>query len=884
VLVGRQHERGVIERALAAARTGAGGAILITGEAGIGKSALLDHAAASAAVFTVARATAREGDRLLPAETLRTLLEQLGAEEEMDVVRGPEALGVAALDAIARASESGPLLLVVDDAHDLDPPSRIALLFAIARLEHDPVLALFAARAGEAGTEALQYLQTLRLTGLGETESRELLALDPTRPVDQMVAARLVREAAGNPLALLELQAALTDEQRLGRTPLGEPVRLTSDLEHLFSRRVAALTERERKALLFAAAEGTGTLEALVRALESRGLALGDLEAAERADLVTIGPGSYEFRHPLVRSAVYHAASAPDVRDAHTALAAVADRDRRAYHLARAVVRPDEAVAAELEEAARTSAARGAPEVAADLFDAAAGLSTSSSAAAERLAEAARSANLAAQPRRAHELADRALVATDDPLTRADAEEQRALALLLAGQPREAADAIVSASTAVEAHDRRRAATLTQSAVLPLVTAGRYDFAVSVAQRADELAAGGDGRLEREIGELLLAVQLMTTDAGPHEQARARFESLRSESPAPSPHLIAYVWLEDYETADTVLRAAAAAAREAGQISAFAFALAHRAENAWWTGRFTEGYALAAESLQLARATGAAFLIPYAAVLIARFAAAAGREEEARASIAEADAYDARGIESMRFFTLSARGFLELGLGHAEVAAGHLEELGRYSDERRLHLPTIVPWHADLVEAELQARRPERAREALERLRELAERTGSRWATGAALRYGALVDEADAEESFARALDLHSATPFERGRTLLSYAEWLATAGRESEARSHAAQAALAFERLGALPWLERARRVGGGDGARRTVPLEETLSPKELQVALAVAEGATNQEAAAALFVSPKTIEFHLGNAYRKLGIRSRVELAALVARAEAA
>ena len=381
MFVGRERERARIDRLLAEARAGKSGALLMHGEAGIGKTALMRWAIGQATGLRVLRARGIETESDIPfaglAELVTPLLDRLDdiPEVQARALRGALALGPATphdrftvpaglLSLLAVAAEEQPVLVAIDDAQWLDEPSLEAFLFAGRRLGAEGVAMIGALREGTAvaGLE-VPWLELLRIEPLAETEARELLTASQVERMAPAVADRLVETSAGNPLALLEIPRLLSDGQRAGREPLEEPLRPGTGVERAFRRALDGLADGERRALLLAASAHTGRVATIEPALREIELTMDDLAAAEGARLITIADGDVEFRHPLLRSTAYHAASAAERRAAHGALAASAPHGspERAWHLAACAVAPDEEVAAALEAAALDARGRGAP-------------------------------------------------------------------------------------------------------------------------------------------------------------------------------------------------------------------------------------------------------------------------------------------------------------------------------------------------------------------------------------------------------------------------------------------------------------------------------------------------------------------------------------------
>lgn len=891
-LVGRERELARLRQGLDAARAGNGSALVVTGDAGIGKSTLLQALEEDAAPSClVLRTTGRESERELPYAALSSLVEPLlhllpslpdpqaaalrsALALEQTVVADPFAVAVATHGLLAGGAAERPLLCIVDDVHWLDASSAAALLFAAHRFGDLPAFAVLAARDGEPQPRGLDALPALPVQGLSETEGLELLERDADHVIDGRVARELIGWTGGNPLALLELQTTLDEARRLGRIAVEEPVRVGKILERLFLRRIEALPAETRGALLRAAADGQAPPDAAA------------LEPAERAGIVELREGRVEFAHPLMRAAVYHGTDEPDRRRAHADLAQTVPAGdpspRRALHLARAATGPDEDVARALELSARGALGRGAVGEAATLFELAAGLSPTPAAQTLRLAEAASALVFSGEPDRAGEALDRAARASDDVAARVAVDRVRGVLLLWSGDVMGAHRILAEAGERAAPFDRSLAAAVVGEAVWAAMTAAEIRVAAVSAQRAAELADGLGGVVENMTRSLLLRVQVIAGSAGTHAEAAEHFRALVPPEPpleAAGGYALTLVWLEEFDAAATILEEALRRARAAGALTTIPLLLAIRCELATWRGDLRSALAAGLEAEQLCAQLGSNVAYPYVLSVLARAEAVAGRADAAEAHARAAlDFSRPRGIASIEIYAACALGALELGRGAYAEAVARLEPLRAFYAERGIGEPNSMPWLGDLAEAATLAGDEAIADGALGDLDAMAARTGSRWAAGVAARARALREPLEtAAAELDQATALLAGMPFELARVDLVRGELLRRARRRAEARMPLREALHSFERIGAEQWADRARRelaAAGGVVADRGTRPESVLSPQELQVALLVAEGLTNREAAARLIVSPKTIEYHLGNAFRKLGVRSRVEL----------
>jgi DNA-binding CsgD family transcriptional regulator len=904
MLLGRGGECGRIHGLLDDARRGRSGALVIRGDPGIGKSALLRYAVEHADGLRVLTAQGVESESELPFSGLSELLRPVLAcldeipPPQAAALRGALALGppaagdrftiyAATLSLLAAAAEETGLLAVIDDAHWLDSSSAESLLFASRRLAAEGVALLLAVREGEPGANDFPGLEGVVLSGLGEDAARALVAATEERTVSAAVFARLYEATRGNPLALLEIPTVLTRAQLSGAEPLSEPLPAGGALERTFARRVAALPPETQQALLAAAASESTAMDVVARAAALLGVRVDALEPAETAGVVRIAGGRLEWRHPLTRSAVYHGATESERRAAHHALANVLTGHRRAWHLAAAALAPDEAVAVALEEAALEARRGSGHAAAATTFERSARLTPDGEERARRLLEAAEDFQVAGQLGRALGLLDEALECVEDPGRRADVQHLRGRIQMLAGGPREAYDLLIAEAGRIEARDPARAARMLADATLTSTMTGDLEETLATARRAAELAERVGGAAEGVLALLGNALILRgEVEQGYPYLAHAR-EVFERSDPLAGAFLVhsaghGSVWVEDYAEARHVLDRVIDAARAASAVGLLSFPLSVRSELDFRTGRWPEAYAGAAEAVGLAEEAGQANQASFSLSCLAHVEAGQGREDDCRLHAGRAlELVEATGSESIRTYAWSSLGFLELTLGRPEQARPHLERVTRLVVEHGLGEPGVVWWAPDLIEAYTRSGRSSDAENALAAFELQAKRTQRNWALATAARCRGLLAGDDAfEDEFAEALRLHdrTPTPFERARTELSFGERLRRAKRPLDARHPLRVALETFERLGAEPWAEVARAELAATGerqARREQSGLQELTPQELQIALLVAEGATNREVAAALFLSPKTIEFHLGKVYRKIGVRSRTELA---------
>jgi len=909
VLPGRADEVARIRRLLDGARTGVSAALIVHGDPGIGKTTLLDEIVSAAAGFTVLRAQPLQTEAELPFAGLSDLLRPL--LPFLDRIPGPQAavlsgalaLGpptpgdrfaaaAATISLLGAGADEAPVLAVVDDAHWLDTPSREALLFAGRRLGGEGVVLLLAMRdrpwLESAGIERLE------LRGLASDAAAELV-VGAGRTVGPSIRTRLVADTGGNPLALLEALATLTDAQLDGSAPIVGPIASGATLERSFAKRLDPLPYETRRALLIAAASYTGDATEIERALTSIGVGMAAFEAAEREGLVTILSDRVEFLHPLLRAAAYHVADAVDRRAAHRALAAVLDpnqHDRIAWHLAAATAGPDEGVAQFLEATAASAQGRRGYATAANALATAARLSPAASGRIRRTMGAANAFWLGGRGQTAADLLAGVLDLTADPLLRADLQQLRGLTLMSTSPINAVIKLLVEEADRVEPHDPERAAAMLTTASLGAVGPAQVELSVETARRAVRLSesVGGPAAIPAA-----LALSFGLTLAGRVGEARSILEPLvpllESLDPLGEAGLVVVMaahmlaWIEEWETSRRMLEGIVRAARAASAVTMLPHPLASLSELDLRCGRTPAALAAATEAVQIAEETGQVVYSSMALVTLARVEAILGLDAECRGHVAAglevARRVDMTAIEN---YAAAVLGVLELSLGHPERAMTHLEACARLEVEYGVGLPTAVLWNADLVEAYVRVGRTEAAVRELEKLEHQGRETGSRWAAATAARCrGLLADEDEYEVILLKALELHGDEgPFERARTELCLGRRRRHSRHRAAARVVLHQALSTFETLGAEPWAEQARvelRATGETPAPSPGGSLRTLTSQELQVALVVAGGATNREAGAALFISPKTVEFHLGHVYAKLGVRSRTELVRRVA-----
>jgi DNA-binding CsgD family transcriptional regulator len=784
------------------------------------------------------------------------------------------------------------VLCVIDDAQWLDDESADLLGFVARRLLADRVGMLFAVRETAEREPRLPGLPELRIAGLSTRDAGELLEAVSGERLDADVGEHIVAETGGNPLALLELARELTPAQLAGRAPLPEPLPLGRRLEDQFLRRVRRLPPDTQTLLLLAAADQPGEHGRLWRAAAELGIPESAATAAEAADLAVFWP-EVRFHHPLVRSAVYHAATAAERRQAHRALAAACDVDvdvdvdveRRTWHLAAATAGHDATVADEVEAAAERERSRGGYSTVARLLERAALLTPDPSRRAERLLRAAEAELSAGAVDRAGSLLAQATPRLRGPMSRGEAIRLEGRIQLAVGQGAEAASTLLRAARALQPLDPRAARDSLLAAVEAVLYAGwstRRPLLQEIAQSAAGLPAieGADG----PVLDLLLQAFARRASAG-YAAAVPAFR--RAVDAFLAEGLDADVVLQRSllainaaaELADVVAVEALATrwiglARATGALTILPLALTIRGAFADVPrGRLADAAAAVGESRELAHATGNPRVAGAAGNGDLLTLVVSGREAEARATAAR---ISREATAATPIFAAYGLGILELSLGHYEAAAAGLDKVCE-SD-----LPVIgTSALPELAEAYARLGRRERADAAVERYAERALATGTPLALGVLARSQALVaDPGQARDRYQEAIELLSESParLELARAHLLYGEWLRRQRRRREARDQLRTALDMFDAMGADLFAERAGvelRATGERVGRRDVGAPEELTPQETQIAALVSQGEANREIAARLFISPSTVEYHLRKVFRKLGLTSRTQLA---------
>jgi DNA-binding CsgD family transcriptional regulator len=895
VLAGRTAECATLDRLVAGVQTGRSAVLVLRGEPGIGKTALLAYAGEHAQGCRVLRAVGVESELELPFAALHQLcapllsgLERLPSPQRdaIGIAFGLSSgaqpdrflIGLAMLSLLSDAGEAHPLVCLIDDAQWLDRSSAQVLAFVARRLQAESVVLLFAEREPVALDE-LAGLPELRLQGLSDADARALLASVITGPLDERVRERIIAETRGNPLALLELSHELSSANLAGG--FGTPGALPGRIEESFRQRVGQLPADSQRLLLVASAEPIGDPALLRRAAAELGIPIEAAAPAEADELLELR-ARVTFRHPLLRSAIYGSASPSERREAHRALGAAtdpeADPDRRAWHRAQAASAPDETVAAELERSADSAQARGGLAAAAAFLERAFELTPHSAPRASRALAAAEVNQQAGAFDAALRLLTAAEAGTLDELQRARAERLRAQIAFAQSRGNDVPLLLLSAARRLGPLDTALARETYLDALHAALQVGDGGTRLEVAQavgaaapahtpRAAELLLTGWGRLLSDgfpAGTDLLQRALIAFRSEPLYGEGEMHELWYACGIARS------LW--DDENWDLLSARHVQLARDAGALSVLPTALEVQAEFEIHAGDFSSAAALLEEADAISEATGSANFNDASMLL------AAWRDTESKAmERIEAALREATHKRYDEAITLAehASAVLHNGLGRYKVA---LAAAQRSCDHHVLKGFGQVL--SELVEAAARSGEPERAEAALEQLSERTRLGGTDWGLGVEARSRALLSEGrPAEDHYREAIDRLGRT---RVRTALArahllYGEWLRRERRRIDAREQLRSAHEMFSEMGAEAFTERAARelrATGEYARKRTEDTRGQLTPQETQVANLAADGYSNPEIGAQLFISPRTVEYHLHKVFAKLAIASRGEL----------
>ena len=898
-LRGRGSECALLEELVSAIRRGESRSLVLRGEAGIGKTALLEYLIASASDVTVVRAVGVQSDMELPYAALHQLcgplldrLEKLPAPQRqaMEIVFGLSAgaapdrflVGLAVLSLFAEVAEQRPLLCVVDDAQWLDQSSALTLAFVARRLLAEPVAIVFAAR--EPGEE-LQHVSELVVDGVRNGDARALLSSAVRFKLDERVRDRIIAETRGNPLALLELPRGLTATQLAGGFGLVGAQALTGRIEESFVRRLEPLSDDARRLLLVAAAEPVGDPLLLWRACERLGIAVSTV-VAESDGLLALGE-RVTFRHPLVRSAVYRTATREQRREVHLALAEATDRtvdpDRRAWHLATAAAGPNEPVAAELEQSAGRAQARGGLAAAAAFLQRSVALTGDPEQRVRRALAAAQASLHAGIFEGALELLALAAASTPDELQAAHVELLRGQIAFASRMGPTAPPLLLKAAQRLERLDPELARETYLDAWGAAFFAGRLASAGSLVEvsRAAK-SAPRSTRPQRPSDLLLDGLSTLGTEgraaAAPLlRRATAAF----ADEGSPGQENFRWGWLTtvsakllwDEDSWHTVSARYLREGRDAGALARLPIDLTDWAFFATWCGDFGAAAVAIAELEAITKATGS-HIAPYAQLLLAAF-----RGQTDALPLIESTIRDA-GTSGQELGVQWAEWVSAILFNGAARYDRALASAQRAADET----PQVQfsPWAStELIEAAVRSERPEIAAGALEPVIAATAPCNTDWSLGIQARCRALVSEGESAERLHReAIERLSRTRLrpELARAHLLYGEWLRRENRRVDAREQLRSAHEMLVTIGMQGFAERARKelqATGEKVRKRTVETRDDLTAQERQIAALARQGLSNPEIGAQLFLSPRTVEWHLHNVFSKLGIRSRRELA---------
>lgn len=915
-LCGRATERRVFDELIATVRSGGSQVLVVRGEAGVGKTALLGQLVKQASGFRTLHVAGVQSDMELAFAGLQQLCAPL--MDHLDELPEPQRdaltvafgrgtgdvpdrflVGLAVLSVVAAAAQRDPLLCIVDDAQWLDQVSVQTLGFVGRRLLAEPIGLVFAVR--DAGTEVLAGLPELVIGGLSDTDARELLESVLPGGIDPPVRDRIVAETRGNPLALLEVPRNVSATELAGGFWLSGASSAPGEIEQSYVRRIQSLPAPTRRLLLVAAAEPVGDAALFLRAAAQLSIPVDALAPAEAAGVIEFGP-RMRFRHPLLRSAAYRAADLSDRRIIHRALADAtdpqADPDRRAWHAANAAAGPDDAVAAELAGSAARAQRRGGVAAAAVFLERATALTADPELRGARAVAAAQAKRDAAAPAAARELLALAELGPLSELQQAHVARLRAQMDFVrsragdTGAPpvRDTAQSLLDAARRLEGLDDDAARESYLEALAALMYAGRLGEPEAFTRTAQAAlsALGGPADLTRSVDFLLKGIAERIThgvNAGSgalrtgldHMCRQAVSDDrqvLRWMVPAfPILQESAAHELWDEQVVGQLASAAVRQARAAGALASLPRALVYQAGVRLLEGEFRTAATLIEEAESITAATTYHGAVKYHALMLT-----AWRGDEAAAlSMIQAAANDgtARGEGRLLGLTGYATAVLYNGLSRYDEALAAAESVCEYEDFG-FHGWSLY----ELVEAAARSGKKDRAGGALQRLAERAGASGTDWGLGAlASAQALLADDEAADAQFTEAIERLARTTVvvHRARAHLVYGEWLRRVLRRLDARKHLTEAHAMFTRMGAQAFAERARRELVANGEKVRVQQSNSgveLTAQEAQIARFAGEGLTNQEIGAQLFISSHTVEWHLRKVFAKLGITSRRQL----------
>jgi DNA-binding CsgD family transcriptional regulator len=899
-LVGRQRERAVVDRLLDSARDGRGAVVVVHGDPGFGKTALLEYAVEAGHDFRLVRTSGAEGEMELDYAAMQRLCSPLlefierlpGPQRDaLSVAFGlsggkapsPFLVGLAVLGLLSEAAEQRPVLCLVDDAQWLDGASGAALAFVARRVLAERIAFAFATRELGSGLAGFPHL---RVDRLGRRDARTLLESVLAARLDESVLERILAETGGNPLALLELARELTPAQLAGGFGLPAALSLSTGIEESFKRRLTRLPRDARRLLLLAAAEPLGDPALLWRSARELGIPETAANTVESEGWLTLD-GAVTFRHPLVRSAVYGSAEPTQRREVHRALADATDPeldpDRRAWHRAQATSVPDEQVAAELERSAGRAQARGGLGAVAAFLERAAALTPEPAHRAQRLLAAAGAKRDAGDLGAALGLLASIEAGALDELGRARVDLLRAQIALEQRRGEDAGRLFLDAASRLEPLDPELARETYLEALGGAMASDVEVVGGAPAVAAAARAAPPGAVPPRAVDVVLDAFAIRLTDgyaAAVPTYARALELLLATDiasedgsrwlsvSSGRNSNIVALEMWDD-EAVHLLAARRVQVARDTGALGHLPFALSFLVRSHILAGELAAAALALDEARLIAEATG------NSAVVNAPMILAAWRGDETQAS----ELIDASSEEAARRRWASnnyARAVLYNGLGRHDAARDAAWEL--FESDPIGYGSHLVP---ELAEAAARTDDLASLQHALDWLSERTRVIRSGWATGMEARVRALLSDGEvADGQYRQSIEHLSGTRLrlELARSHLLYGEWLRRERRRLDAREHLRTALEAFGSMGAEAFARRAQRelLASGERARkRTVDTLDQLTPQEAQIAHLAANGQTNREISAQLFISPSTVEYHLHKVFRKLAVRSRTELA---------
>jgi DNA-binding CsgD family transcriptional regulator len=901
-LWGRREQCSRLDALLANARAGRSQVLVVRGEPGIGKTALLSYAADTAPDFQVARAEGVESEMELPFAAVHQLCARMFTR--LDRLPGPQrdALGVAfglrsgaapdrflvgmaVLGLLSEVASDQPLLCLIDDMQWLDQASAQALAFVARRLDAESVAVIFGTRDPRAAPNVAGVAE-LALEGLSDADARALLASVIPGRLDERVRDRIIAECGGNPLALLELPHGATPAEFAGGFGVAGPLPLTGRIEQSFLRQIAPLPELTRRLLLLAAAEPVGDPALLWRAATRLGIGVEAAAAAESGGLLELD-AQVIFRHPLVRSAIYRSALPQERRDVHRALAEATDPqldpDRRAWHLAQAAPGPDADIAAELQRSAGRAQARGGFAAAAAFLDRSAALTLAPEQRARRTLAAAQATAQAGAFDAALRLLAMAEAGPLEELEHAQVDLSRAQIAVASSRGNEAPSLLLKAAQRLERLDIGLARETYLQALSAAMYPGRFATSGGLREAAESALAAPPGSERVSARDPLLdglALLITKGHAAAAPALKRAVRAFRSEDVSGEEGL-RWLWqvchaaqmLWDDESWDLLSTRHVQLARDAGALGALPIALSQRAGLHLFEGDFGAAASMIEEAAAVAEATGSE-LRPYARLALTAFR---GQEHQI-AELIEAGKGDLvrRGEGLGLIFIQWATALLYNGLARYEDALAAALRASEDPNELVFSLWAAV----ELIEAASRSGVPEQAADALERISASTQASGSDWALGVeACARALLSDGATAERLYREALDRLGRTRVRMvlARAHLLYGEWLRRENRRIDARAQLKTAHQMLASMGAEGFAERAARelVATGERVRkRSTDVPSQLTAREIQIARLAGDGLSNPEIAAQLFMSRRTVEYHLHKIFAKLAISSRNQL----------